>query len=160
MEWTKDEFRISTDKSLLDLDVVHLFLTNSYWASGIPRKTVELSIEHSLCFGLYLHEKQVGFARVISDQATFAYLSDVFILPDVRGQGLSKWMMSCIQSVEGLQGLRRFMLATADAHGLYEQFGFENLNKPERMMEKLVPDIYQQTGSRENECKQKTFPKG
>ncbi|KEQ19240.1 GNAT family N-acetyltransferase [Endozoicomonas numazuensis] len=149
MEWIQDEFRISTDKSLLNIDIIHQFLTNSYWASGIPRKTVELSIEHSLCFGLYLDEKQIGFARVISDQATFAYLSDVFILPEHRGQGLSKWMMTCIQSVEGLQGLqglRRFMLATADAHGLYEQFGFKGLSLPERLMERLEPDIYQKTG--------------
>lgn len=142
MEWNKDSFTLSTNKSLLDIEVIHRFLVRSYWAEGIPRSTVEQSIEHSLCFGLFDEGTQIGFARVISDHATFAYLSDVFVLEDYRGLGLSKWMMSCIQSMDSLQGLRRFMLATADAHGLYEQYGFKALSKPERLMEVLEPDIY------------------
>jgi predicted GNAT family N-acyltransferase len=135
MEWLNDDFTLSTDKSLLNINTIHGFLVKSYWAQGIPRQTVELSIEHSLCFGLYRNEQQVGFARVISDRATFAYLSDVFVLETERGQGLGKWMMSCILSIPDFQKVRRFLLATADAHGLYRQFGFTGLSKPERMME-------------------------
>ncbi|WP_062268501.1 GNAT family N-acetyltransferase [Endozoicomonas arenosclerae] len=143
MEWQKGSFILSTDKALLKIDLIHEFLNNSYWAAGIPRSVVEQSVEHSMCFGLYQDDRQIGFARVISDHATFAYLSDVFILPEMRGLGLSKWLMECIQSIESLQGIRRFMLATADAHGLYEQFGFQSLEKPERIMEIMVSDIYQ-----------------
>jgi GNAT superfamily N-acetyltransferase len=126
----------------LDLDVIHGFLTRSYWSPGIPRETVERAIQHSLPFGLYLGAAQVGFARVITDFATFGYLADVFILEEHRGKGLSKWMMEILFSHPELQGFRRWMLATRDAHGLYRQVGFNSLAAPERFMEKWDPDIY------------------
>src|ERR1700745_1318800 len=128
-ESRRGEFLISTDRTLLNLDVVHGFLTNCYWAKGIPRDVVARSIEHSLCFGIY-HEVgtttsvQVGFARVISDFATIAYLGDVFVVEGYRGRGLSKWMMECITQHAQLQRLRRWILLTRDAHRLYSNFGF------------------------------------
>jgi len=140
--WTKGEFQISTDPARIDLDTVHGFLTASYWARGIPRETVERSIENSLCFGIYHGDRQVGFARVVTDRATFAYLGDVFVLPDYRGHALSKWMMECIMAHSDLQGLRRWMLATQDAHGLYRQYGFTELKAPQRWMEIHSPDVY------------------
>lgn len=143
MESQLGEYRISTDPNLLDIDMIHDFLCNhSYWAAGIPRDVVKRSVEGALCFGVYLGERQVGFARVITDFATIAYLGDVFILEDFRGQGLSKWLMACILSYPRLQGLRRFLLATADAHGLYAQFGFKPLARPERWMEWHNPKVY------------------
>jgi GNAT superfamily N-acetyltransferase len=126
----------------LDLDVIHGFLTRSYWSPGIPRETVERALQHSLPFGLYLGAAQVGFARVITDFTSFGYLADVFILEEHRGQGLSKWMMEVLFSHPELQGFRRWMLATRDAHGLYQKVGFTPLAAPERFMEKWVPDIY------------------
>src|SRR5690348_5251878 len=123
-EWRRGEYMISTDKHRVDLAVVHGYLTRSYWAEGIPREIVRRSIEHSLVFGVYKGDEQVGFARVISDLATFAYLSDVFILEAYRGQGLSVWLMECIAAHPDLQGLRRWTLFTRDAHGLYEKIGF------------------------------------
>ena len=140
--WSKQEFEISTDPARIDLRAVHDFLTNSYWAGGIPVKTVQRSIDHSLCFGVYRGQEQIGFARVISDQATFAYLADVFILEPYRGRGLSRWLMQCILAHPDLQGLRRWMLATRDAHGLYEYYGFSRMKSPERWMELHHPDIY------------------
>lgn len=137
-----DRFRISDDKDELDLDLIHGFLRESYWAKDIPRALVEKSIHHSLCFGVYEGIKQVGFARVITDYATFGYLADVFILPEYRGLGLSKRLMDEILAHEELQGLRRWMLATKDAHGLYEQKGFVPLSKPERFMEISRPGLY------------------
>lgn len=133
---------ISTDKSLLQLDVIHDFLKNSYWAKNIPIEIVKKSIEHSICFGVYLDEKQIGFARVMTDQATFAYLADVFIIKEQQGKGYSKELMKFIMAHPELQGLRKFLLATADAHGLYKQFGFKELAKPERVMEITITDIY------------------
>lgn len=133
---------ISTDKSLLQLDVIHDFLKNSYWAKIIPIEIVKKSIEHSICFGVYLDEKQIGFARVMTDQATFAYLADVFIVKEQQGKGYSKELMKFIMAHPELQGLRKFLLATADAHGLYKQFGFKELAKPERVMEITITDIY------------------
>ncbi|RYE19106.1 MAG: N-acetyltransferase, partial [Sphingobacteriaceae bacterium] len=116
----KKGFLISTDKSLLDVDVIHHFLDNlSYWGKGVSRNSVATSIQNSLCFGIYQHQKQVGFARVITDLATFAYLCDVFILPEYRKSGLSKWLLQTIRNHPNLQNLRRWILATADAHGLY-----------------------------------------
>ena len=115
---------------------------HSYWAAGIPEETVRRAIEGSLCFGVYWGGRQLGFARIISDYATFAYLADVFITPEFRGLGLSKALMAFIVEHPKLQGLRRWMLATADAHGLYEQFGFKALARPERIMEISRPDIY------------------
>ena len=134
---------MSTDKSAINVQVVHHYLCNdSYWASGIPLDIVMRSINNSLCFGVYCQQEQVGFARVISDFATFAYLGDVFILPEHRGKGLSKWLMQVIMNYPELQGLRRFMLTTKDAHGLYAQFGFSAYPQPERLMGKNDPDIY------------------
>jgi len=143
-ESRRGEFLVSTDLSRLDLDVIHGFLTNCYWAKGIPREIVARSIEHSLCFGIYDGSgAQVGFARVISDFATIAYLGDVFVLESHRGRGLSRWMMECIMQHPRLQGLRRWILLTRDAHRLYEKFGFTPLKAPERYMELHRADIYE-----------------
>jgi N-acetylglutamate synthase-like GNAT family acetyltransferase len=141
---TQGPYSISTDPALLDLDVIHGYLVRSYWSPGIPRETVARAIAHSLCFGVYQGAQQIGFARVVTDQATFAYLADVFILEEHRQQGLSKWLVSVIQAHPHLQGLRRFLLATLDAHGLYAQFGFTPVAKPERMMEIARPNLYQE----------------
>src|SRR6266446_2663193 len=141
-EWRRGEYIISTDKSKLDLAVVHGLLTTSYWAAGIPLEIVKKSIEHSLSFGVYKGEQQVGFARVITDYATFAYIGDVFILEDYRGQGLSKWLMEVIADYPELQGLRRWVLLTRDAQGLYEKTGFVRPKTPERYMEKHFTDAY------------------
>ena len=144
VEHRRGEYCISTDPARIDLDVVYEFLTNCYWAKGIPRDVVARSIEHSLCFGIYHGtEGQVGFARVISDFGTIAYLGDVFVLESHRGRGLSKWMMACIMQHPALQGLRRWILLTRDAHGLYSQFGFTPLKSPDRYMELHRPDVYE-----------------
>jgi GNAT superfamily N-acetyltransferase len=143
MEWRNGEFLISTDPSRIDIETVHRFLSNdSYWAAGIPLDIVRRSIRNALCFGVYAGDRQVGFARVISDYATIAYLGDVFVMPEYRGRGLSKWLMSVVLGHPDLQGLRRWMLATRDAHGLYSQFGFRALNTPERWMEIRDYDVY------------------
>jgi GNAT superfamily N-acetyltransferase len=147
MEWKKDAFAISTDKDRLDRGVIHDFLRGSYWAKGIPRELVDRSIENSLCFGLYEGDALIGFARVISDNATFAYLSDVFVLESRRGRGLGAWFMETVLSHPDLQNLRRWMLATADAHGLYRKVGFTPLSRPERIMEKLLTDTYGSRGA-------------
>lgn len=119
-------YTISTDKSRLDLNVIHQFLSQeAYWSPNIPKELVQKAIDNSLCFGIYADNQQVGFARVISDYATFGYLSDVFIVPEHRGKGLSKQLMASIMAHPDLQGLRRWMLITRDAHGLYSQFGFQ-----------------------------------
>jgi len=141
-ESRRDDYLISTDPARLDPRSIHAYLTSSYWASGIPLATVEKSLRGSLCFGLYHFSEQVGLARVISDFATYAYLCDVYILETHRGSGLGKWLMETVVSHPGLQGLRRFTLATRDAHGLYSQFGFRLLAQPDRHMEISVPDIY------------------
>ncbi|MGX5689227.1 GNAT family N-acetyltransferase [Arcticibacter tournemirensis] len=136
---------ISADKSMLDIPLIHRYLSEqSYWAKNIPLETVERSIENSLCFGVYSESRQVGFARVITDCATFAYLADVFVLPEYRKKGLSKQLLAFIREYPALQGLRRWMLGTADAHGLYRKFDFSGLAHPERLMEISVPNIYQQ----------------
>jgi GNAT superfamily N-acetyltransferase len=143
MEWTNGNYLISTDRDLIDVEVVHRYLNaESYWAAGIPLHVAIRSIEHSLCFGLYKGGRQTGFARVITDYATFGYLADVFVLEPHRGHGLSKWMLSVIRNHPDLQGFRRWMLATRDAHGLYAQFGFTPLSSPDRLMELLNPDVY------------------
>ena len=136
---------ISTDKSKLDIDVVHAFLTTTYWAEGIPKAVVEKSIEGSMCFGVFHLNKQVGFARMITDKATFAYLADVFIVPSARGRGLSKWLIETILSHPELQGLRRILLATRDAHTLYLKYGFSPLNIPERWMNIHYADVYKKS---------------
>jgi N-acetylglutamate synthase-like GNAT family acetyltransferase len=129
------EVEITTDQSRVDVDVVHNFLSQSaYWALGRPRATVERSIRNSLCFSVFCDGEQVGFARVVSDRAVFAYLMDVFILPPWRGQGLSKALMTAILAHPDLQGLKLFLLRTSDAHGLYAQFGFEPIDRPDDLM--------------------------
>ncbi len=144
VEYRRGEFLISTSRERLSLDVVHAFLTNCYWAEGIPREVVARSIEHSLCFGIYEGSgTQVGFARVVSDFATVAYLGDVFVLESHRGRGLSKWLMQCIMEHPALQNLRRWILLTRDAHGLYSQFGFTPVKAPERYMELHQPNVYE-----------------
>jgi len=147
VEARKGEFLLSTDPKRLDVDFVHVFLTHSYWAKGISRELVERSMENSLCFGVYTKGKQVAFARVISDFATYAYLGDVFVIEAYRGNGLGKWMMQCIRQHPQLQGLRRWTLLTRDAHGLYEQFGFTSVKKPDRYMEIHDPEVYERLHS-------------
>ncbi len=128
---------VSADKTKLDVPLIHQFLSQqSYWAQNIPLDIIRRSIENSLCFGVYHGDHQVGFARVTTDQATFAYLADVFVLPDHRGKGLSKLLMKTIMEWPTLQGLRRWMLATNDAHKLYEQYGFTALDQPEQFMQR------------------------
>jgi GNAT superfamily N-acetyltransferase len=165
-EARRAEFLVSTDPALIDLDLVHRVLTNIYWSEGIPKDTVRRGIEGSITFGVYdlsrAHTaecgrgrergcgsgrdpaagEQVGFARVITDKATFAYLSDVFIVEAYRGRGLSKWLVEVILAHPDLQGLRRFCLLTRDAHGLYERYGFKPLEDPERYMEIWDRDVY------------------
>jgi GNAT superfamily N-acetyltransferase len=136
----KKGFKISTDQSLLDFEIIYSFLdTGSYWAKGIPVATLRKALSNSLCFGVYKEHKQVGLARVITDKATFAYLCDVFVLDDYRGEGLSKWLIQTIYEHPDLKGLRRWSLATADAHGLYQQFGFTPIKNADRWMEIYMP---------------------
>ena len=143
-EQRRGELLVSTDPRRLDLGVVHQFLTNCYWVKGIPREVVERSIQHALCFGIYDGSgAQVGFARVVSDFSTVAYLGDVFVLESHRGRGLGKWMMQCILAHPALEGMRRWILVTRDAHGLYKQFGFTALQSAERYMELHRPDVYE-----------------
>jgi len=142
-EWSRGRFTISTDPEKLDRAMIHEFLAGSYWAKGIPREVVDRSIEGALCFGLYEDGRQVGFARVITDSATFAYLADVFVLESHRGQGLGIWLMESILAHPRLQGLRRWMLVTRDAHPLYRKVGFRELAHPERIMERTFPGIYE-----------------
>lgn len=138
----REGFAITTETSFFNVEFIHAFLSKSYWAENIPLETVQRSIDNSLCFGVFHSGRQIGFARVITDKATFAYLADVFIDEAYRGQGLSKWLMEVIMAHPDLQGLRRMMLATRDAHGLYAQFGFSELTFPERWMQIHKPDIY------------------
>ncbi len=133
---------VDTDQNRLDLKIIHEFLTNSYWARGVPMEIVERSIRGSLCFGLYDGDQQVGFARVISDCATFAYLADVFVVESHRGRGLGKTLMTAILAHPSLQGLRRWLLATRDAHDLYAKFGFVPMAAPDRFMERHAPNVY------------------
>lgn len=143
MEWKNSEYTIDTDKERLQLDVIQKFLEeDSYWAQGRKVEQTRRAIENSVCFGLYHGDEQIGFARVVSDFATFAYLGDVFVLEVFRGRGLSKWLMEAVISYPDLHGLRRWVLATRDAHTLYEKYGFHALKFPERWMEKPAPDAY------------------
>ncbi|GAD79186.1 GNAT family N-acetyltransferase [Vibrio ezurae] len=136
-------FRISTDNDELDFDVIYHFISESYWAKGVPKHTLLKALSNSFCFGLFDNSgAQVGFARLITDKATFAYLADVFVLESHRGQGLSKWLVQTILEHPDLQGLRRIMLATKDAHGLYCQYGFEAIVNPEMLMQIWHPDVY------------------
>jgi|SRR6516164_3099519 GNAT superfamily N-acetyltransferase len=142
MDWMRSAYTISTDPSRLELETIHAFLANSYWARGIPRDILDRAIANSLCFGVYEGTRQAGFARVITDKATYAYLADVFVLESHRGKGLGKWLVEVILAHPDLSGLRRWGLVTWDAHGLYSRIGFTALSHPERHMEISNPDIY------------------
>jgi GNAT superfamily N-acetyltransferase len=138
--FTTKGFNISTEKELLDFEMIYNYLSSeSYWSKGITAERVRISITNSLCFGIYKDGKQAGFARLITDKATFAYLCDVFILEEFKGLGLSKWLIQTIRAHDELQGLRRWLLATADAHGLYSQFGFVPLTSPDNWMGIYTP---------------------
>ena len=138
----RGDYLISTDPGRIDLDVVHRFLSCAYWCEGIPREVVACAIRNSLCFGMYTGGKQIGFARAITDRATYAYLADVFIFESHQGRGLGTWLMEVVMSHPDLQGLRRWSLLTRDAHGLYRKFGFGATKMPERYMEITDPEIY------------------
>jgi GNAT superfamily N-acetyltransferase len=142
IEYHRGEFTVTTDPIWLNHELIHEFLSHSYWAEGVPREIVAQSIRNCLCFAVLQGSHQVGFARVITDYATFAYLADVFIVESHRGKGLGKFLLECIVNHPQLQGLRRWMLATRDAHSLYAQFGFKPLAKPERFMELHNPAVY------------------
>ncbi|MDQ6787018.1 MAG: GNAT family N-acetyltransferase [Acidobacteriota bacterium] len=143
MEWQNGEFTISTNRARLQTDAIHKFLTEeSYWAKERTLEQTETAIKNSLPFGVYKGENLIGFARVVTDYATFAYVGDVFILNEFRGKGLSKWLMEAILAHPDLQGFRRWILATRDAHTLYEKFGFTALKFPERWMERTAPNAY------------------
>ena len=143
MKQRKGEYEIDTDKRRLDLAGIHRFLSQeAYWAKSRTLEQTLTAIENSLCFGLYHGREQVGFARVVTDRATFAYIGDVYVLDGHRGRGLSKWLMQTIDEQPDMQNLRRWLLATKDAHGLYAQYGFETLVHPERWMERTAPDAY------------------
>ncbi len=141
-EWWRGEYTISTDAARIDFAAVHNFLCSSYWAQNIPAEVARRSIENSLCFGLYEAKRQIGFARVVTDHATFAYLCDVFVVEECRGRSLSKWLLETILAHPELQNLRRWLLATADAHELYRKFGFVALKTPSNFMERHAPDVY------------------
>ncbi len=142
LEWSRDGFTVSCDPAKVDRAVVTEFLTSSYWAQNIPAATVARSIDGALCFALLDGNRQIGFARVITDRATIAYLGDVFVLPDYRGRGLGKWLVDCVLEHPELQGLRRWILITRDAHDIYAARGFKPLARPEGYMELHNPNVY------------------
>ena len=147
MHWTREKYLITTDPDAVDIDAVHRYLsTESYWAKGIPRETVARAVQHSICFSVLHENALIGFARVTSDHATVAYLGDVFVLPEHHGKGIAKWLMECIIAHPDLQALRRWMLATADAHSLYAKYGFKPLKAPNRWMEIHDPEVYRRQG--------------
>jgi GNAT superfamily N-acetyltransferase len=143
-ERKRDSFCISTDRTRLDTHAIQFYLSRAYWCEGIPIETVAKAIDNSLCFGLFDGARQIGLARVVTDQATFAYLCDVYVLEEYRGQGLGKWLMEAVRDHPDLQNLRRFALVTRDAHGLYEKFGFTGLKDATRHMEIARRDLYKQ----------------
>lgn len=142
LNFMNDKYTLKTQLEDMDLVLIHHHISRSYWAAGIPFDVLHKALKNSLCFGLFLDAEQVAFARMVTDRATFAYLADVFVVPEHRSKGISKRLMQAIVEHPDLQGLRRMMLATRDAHGLYEQFGFTALQNPDMMMENWVPDIY------------------
>ena len=135
MNWSQAEFTVSDRQECMDVTMIHGFLTTSYWAKGIDKSTIERAIANSLCLGVFHNGKQIGFGRAITDRSTFAYLADVFVLEEYRGRGLGKWLVDCFLEHKELQGLRRWLLATLDAHDLYSQKGFVPLQEPQRFME-------------------------
>lgn len=147
-EWKLGSLTVSTDPARLDVVAVHSYLSRSYWATGIPRDTVERALRHSLCFGLYDGGAQIGLARVVTDHATYAYLCDVYVLESHRGRGLGKWLIECVMAALSKLGLRRLNLVTRDAHSLYSRHGFQPLAHPEGWMELHRPDIYKATSGR------------
>ncbi len=150
MDWRRGSYLVSDDRARLDPGAIHAFLARSYWAEGIPRALVERSLENSLCFGLF-HldggERQVGFARAITDRTTFAYLADVYVLEEHRGRGLAHFLVECVHAHPELQGLRRWLLVTRDAHALYARHGWRPLAEPERLMEKKLENPYRRARS-------------
>jgi len=140
---TRGDYKLSDDPARLDVDAIHAFLASAYWSVGVPRETVARALANSLAFGLYHRGKTVGFARFVTDRATFAYLADVFVVPEHRGQGLATWLVGTALTHPDLAGLRRLLLATRDKHKLYARFGFAPLARPERFMEIHDPDVYQ-----------------
>jgi GNAT superfamily N-acetyltransferase len=143
IETRQDEYLISTDPKKLQPERVHAFLTTAYWSTGIPLAVVKKALSNSLCFGLYHKGEQVGLSRVVTDYSTFAYLCDVYVLEAHRRKGLGQWLVECVMTHPELQDLRRFLLATRDAHGIYANFGFTGLKSVERMMERHDPEVYQ-----------------
>ena len=141
-EYTKGRYWITTDTQKLDIDAIHAYLSRSFWAEGIPKETVAKAIVNSLCFGLFDGADQVGFARVVTDRATYAYLCDVYVLETHQGRGLGKWLIETVMAQPDLQGLRRFQLVTRDAHGLYSRHGFATPANPERQMEIFKHGMY------------------
>jgi GNAT superfamily N-acetyltransferase len=141
-EWQRDGYTITTDPRRFDLAAIHRFLTTTYWSPGIPLEVLRRAIDDSVCFGILRGGEQAGFGRVVTDRATFGYLADVFVLESHRGRGLSKWLMECIDAHPDLQGFRRWMLFTRDAHGLYRRFGYVPLDNPDRCMQRWTPDVY------------------
>lgn len=146
-EYQRGDYVVTTDHARFDRTAIHAFLTRSYWAEGIPREVVDRAIFGSLSFGLFEGERQIGFARAVTDGATFAYLADVYVLESHRGRGLGRWLVECVMAHPDLQGLRRFMLVTRDAHEIYRPFGFEELRAPERHMERVPLNPYGRTPS-------------
>ena len=142
MIWERAPYRISDDPAVVDLSLVHEFLATSYWARGIPRETVARGIAHSLPFSIFLGDRQVGFARVVTDRATFAYLADVFVIEEQRGRGLGVWLVETALAHPELQGLRRWLLATRDAHGLYRKLGFTDVDDPTTLLTRHDPGLY------------------
>jgi N-acetylglutamate synthase-like GNAT family acetyltransferase len=140
-------FECSFDKSRLDVDAIHAFLASTYWSPGVPRETVERAIDNSLCIGGYIDGQQVAFARMVTDRATFAYLADVYVIPSHRGKGLSRRLLEALTSHPDVQSLRRMLLVTRDAQGLYAKFGFKPLAAPERFMERHNPNAYSAPGA-------------
>lgn len=145
MQWERDDYVVTDDRARLDLAAIHAFLAaESYWAPGIPKTILARAIDNSLCFGLYRGASQVGFARVVTDLSTFAYLCDVFVDSAHRGMDLGKWLVECVMAHPDLQGLRRICLMTRDAHELYKRYGFKPIADPTRYLEIHRPDVYKQ----------------
>ncbi|MGB3541769.1 GNAT family N-acetyltransferase [Rubrivirga sp.] len=142
MTWARDDYTVTDDRDRLDLEAVHAYLTRSYWSTGVPLEVVRRAAAESVTFGLYLEGEQVGYARVVTDRATFAYLCDVYVLEEHRGRGLGRWLVECVMDHPGLQGLRRWLLTTQDAHRFYERLGFDRTTFPERFMTIDRPGLY------------------